>query len=158
MKPSEETTRISISIPASLQDDLDTMLAERGLQNRSQGIAEMIRSELTQHQMEKADQVMAGTITLFYDESKPRLQRQISDLQRVHVNEVISTQHILLEDNHRMEILVVQGPVSQLHDIVNAFLRFKGVKSGKLTLSPMILPPLHSKRRRSTEKKRKNVK
>jgi len=155
MKSTEETRRISISLPATLQEALDGMLQERGFDNRSQAIAEMIRSELTLHHMDDADQVMAGTITLFYDETRPRLQRQIADLQRQYVAEVISSQHVLLEAGHRMEILVVQGPMARLQEIVHAFLRVKGVKTGKLSLSPRILPPVHAKVKPAAASKRK---
>lgn len=150
------TSRLSISLPTVLQQDFDRMLADRGFENRSQALAELIRGAIAEHRMEQDDEVMAGTITLFYDESKPQLPQRIATLQREHLPEVISSQHILLEDNHRMEILVVQGPVKTLREILNRFLAIKGVKTSQLQLTPMLLPPLHPRRPSTSRRSKKD--
>lgn len=138
--------RISISLPSDLQEDFDELLKRRGFENRSQAIAELIRAEITDQLQEEDTRVMAGTISLFYDETQRGIQQQITNLQRRHVAEVIASHHVLLEHNHRMEILVVQGPVGTLRTIIDAFLALRGVKTGTLNLTPMILPPLHPKK------------
>lgn len=138
-----DTRRMSVSLPASLQRDFDRMLKERGFENRSQAVAELITAEIAEHCSEDGEAVMAGTLTLFYDESKRNIQQDIATLQRKHLAEVVSSQHVMLEKNHRMEILVVQGPVKTLRKLVNGLLSLRGVKTGSLTLTPMLLPPLH---------------
>jgi CopG family transcriptional regulator, nickel-responsive regulator len=42
-----------------------------------------------------------------------------------------------------MEVLLVQGPANQLKMIADRLMAIKGVKTGKLTLTSMIIPPLH---------------
>jgi len=37
----------------------------------------------------------------------------------------------------------VQGPANQLTRIADKLMALKGVKTGKLTLTSMIIPPLH---------------
>ncbi len=87
---------------------------------------------------------MAGVITLIYDEAKGQLLQRLAELERTHVNEVISSLHVQLEDNHRMEVILVQGPAVKLRQIADRLIACKGVRTGKLTLSSMIIPPLHS--------------
>jgi len=145
MKSADQTDicRMSVSLPSSLQQDFDRMLNERGFENRSQAVAELIRAEITDHHSENGEAIMAGTLTLFYDESQRNIQPAIAALQRRHLPEVVSSQHVMLEKNHRMEILVVQGPVETLRQLENSLLSLRGVKTGSLTLTPMLLPPLH---------------
>jgi len=72
-----------------------------------------------------------------------------NDLSRVcreHITEVISSQHILLEDDHVLEVLLMQGPAATLRQIANELVTCKGVKSTHLSLTPHLMPPLHAKR------------
>lgn len=141
----EGIQRISISLRKSIFKALDTLVVQRGFENRSQAVAEMINQSVIDFNAECGDQVMAGTITLFYDEAKVGLLEQLSEIQRKHINEVISSQHVLLENDHTMEVLLVQGPAIRLKAITDELITCKGVKSGRLALTSTILPPLHSK-------------
>ncbi len=137
--------RTSISLPRELATHLDRLVAARGFRNRSQAIREMIHGQLARYARETGSQVMAGTITIFYDESKPHLRNRLAQIQRAHLDEVISSQHVFLEDTNTMEVLVVQGPAGKLQEIANELVSCKGVTTGGLNLSHSILPPIHAK-------------
>ncbi len=135
--------RISVSLPDRAYRELDAMVEERGLENRSKAIVEMITQAVVDHQEDKGDRIMAGTITLIYDEAKGNLLQKLAELERTHIDEVISSLHVQLQDNHRMEVILVQGPAAKLKYIANRLIACKGVRTGKLTLTSMIIPPLH---------------
>lgn len=135
--------RVSITIPRSVLAKFDSMLSERGFANRSQAIAEILNREIIEASADNGDQVMAGTITLFYSTRRNNLQSTLSKIQRKHLAEVISSLHVQLENDHIMEVLVVQGPAKKLRTIANELITCKGVKTGKLNLSSTIMPPLH---------------
>ncbi len=140
--------RISVSLPEPIFRDLDAMVAERGLENRSKAIAEMISEAALQRRETTAGKsVMAGMITLVYEEAKGTLVQRLFELERQYIAEVISSLHVQLERNHRMQVLVVQGPVRVLRDITDKILALKGVTSCKLTLTDVIIPPIHSRRK-----------
>ena len=61
---SELVSRISVSLPPSLLTQLDAMVGERGYSSRSQAISEMLNYQLAEHQRERGNDVMVGTITL----------------------------------------------------------------------------------------------
>ncbi len=143
--PGDPLQRMSVTIPDSLLRSLDQMVAERGFENRSQAVAELIHDRVTEHQQATGTAVMAGSITLFYDQTKNNLLAQLAELQRQHVAEVISSLHVQLEQNFMMEVILVQGPAQKLKAITNALVACKGVKSCKLTLTFTVLPPLHQK-------------
>lgn len=137
--------RISVSLPSNLATALDEMVTERGFQNRSQAIAEMIEQCLIQHQQEDEKKVMAGTITLFYDSGKNGLLQELAKIEREHLEECISSQHVLLEGQYIMEVLLVQGPVHRLRSMTDRILTCKGVSSGGLTLTNKLIPQLHGR-------------
>lgn len=141
----ETAVRLSISLPRGLADQLDRLVEARGFRNRSQAVREMIHGQLARVARESGKQVMAGTITIFYDESRPHLRNRLAQIQRRYLDEVISSQHILLEGTQTMEVLVVQGPADTLQAIADALVSCKGVSTGGLNLSHAILPPVHAK-------------
>lgn len=143
---SEGLRRITVSMCEDTFQALDRIVNERGFDSRSQAISEMIHQQAAEHLGKIGSQVMAGTLTLIYDESKSSLLRDLSRICREHLSEVISSQHILLEDDHVLEVLLMQGPARTLREIANELVTCKGVKSTHLTLTPHLLPPLHAAR------------
>lgn len=136
--------RISVSLPEGVFRELDEMVAQRGLENRSKAIAEMISHFVLARRETAGDPVMAGMIALVYDEGRGGLAQRLFELERKYRKEVVSSLHVQLEDDHRMEVVVVQGPVRILKQITDRILSCKGVISCKLTLTDIIIPQVHS--------------
>lgn len=141
----EGVQRISISLPAALARQLDALVQQRGFRNRSQAVSEMIHQEIDRRHLRDENVIMAGTITLFYQEGKASLTHRLAAIQRSHIDEVISSQHVLLENNHTMEVLLVQGPAKKLNAIADELVSCKGVTTGGLNLSTAVLPPIYKK-------------
>ena len=135
--------RVSISLPEGLLYQLDNMIMQKGFENRSQAIADMIRQQLNEHRQQLGEDVMAGTINLVYDHAIHGLQRQLSDLSYEYLDEVISVLNVNLEEKQTMAVFLVQGPVKRLKLIANRMNACRGVISSKLMLSAAIIPQLH---------------
>lgn len=136
-------SRISMSLPEKLLAELDRMVAERGFASRSHAISDMLHQFLVEHKREVGDDVMVGTITLFYDNSVAGLQKQLADLQFRHIDEVISSLHVHLMHNQTMEVILVQGPVRALQSIADEMISRRGIISGKMHLVAALIPQLH---------------
>jgi CopG family transcriptional regulator, nickel-responsive regulator len=134
-KKSESVTRFSMSLPASLAKQLDRMCREKGYDNRSLALADMIRNQLVEHQEQAGEGDIAGTITLVYDHHKHGLQEELTDLQHDHHDLIISTLHVHLDHHNCLEVLVVRGPAARIKKIADALIAAKGVKHGKLTVT-----------------------
>ena len=139
---SELVSRISVSLPPSLLTQLDAMVGERGYSSRSQAISEMLNYQLAEHQRERGNDVMVGTITLLYDRSVRGLQGRLADAQYRHIAEVVSSLHVHLSHDQILEGVLVQGQAQQLQDIANELVTLRGVLTGKLQLLAAVIPPL----------------
>ncbi len=148
---STPVSRISISLPPDLLDELDRMVASRGYGSRSQGIVEMVNYQLAEHKRALGDEVMAGTLTLLYNRAARGLQGRLADLQYQHIAEVISSLHVHLSEDQMLEVLLVQGPASQLQAIANEMIALRGVITGHLQLLAAVIPPLHAPNPESKE-------
>ncbi|WP_232492698.1 CopG family ribbon-helix-helix protein [Novosphingobium kaempferiae] len=136
--------RLSMSLPADLFRQLDTMVAERGLPSRSQLIAELIRHALAEHgSLMRPEEMLAGTITLVYRSERGRVRHLLSQTQSQYLKEVISSQHVVLEDDQSLEVLLVQGPAVRLKELCDAIRRVRGVQQLELVTTTALLPPLY---------------
>lgn len=136
--------RISASLPAELALELDMMVARRGLKNCSQLLAQLIRHELAgQITQAQASEPIAGTITYVYRADKGRVRHELTRTQLAYLKEVISSQHVFLEDDQSLEVLLVQGPARRLEDLCDALRRIRGVQQLSMVATTAILPPLH---------------
>ena len=93
---SDPVTRFSVSLPSSLVRELGRMTKEKGYDNRSLAIADMIRAHLVEHRQQKSDAVIAGSITLVYDHHRHHLQELLTDLQHEHRDAIISSARCLI--------------------------------------------------------------
>jgi CopG family nickel-responsive transcriptional regulator len=136
--------RLSISLPAELMAQLDAMVAMRALPSRSQMIAELIRHELAEHSEGLQDAVLAGTITLIYRAESGRVRQALAQAQAAFLKEVISSQHVFLEDDQSLEVMLVQGPSQRLQTLCDELRKIRGVQQIKLVTTTALLPPLHA--------------
>jgi len=142
--------RLSMSLPAELFRQLDVMVEERGLPSRSQLIAELIRHALAEHEaFTRPDEMLAGTITLVYRGDRGRVRQQLAQAQGDYLKEVISSQHVFLEDDQSLEVLLVQGPAVRLQAMCDTLRSIRGVNQLQLVTTTALLPPLYDQDERS---------
>lgn len=144
LSKSDTAHRVTISLPDPVFQQFEELMEERGFQNRSQAIAEVLSQHIADYYSLKGNRMMAGTITLFYDHKRPGLKQQIADIQHDNIREVISSLHVLLESSNTMEVILVQGPSKRLRQIANKLLACKGVLAGRLNLTRTLMPPIQT--------------
>lgn len=131
----EPVVRFSISLPGSLAKQLDQMVYQKGYENRSWAVADMIRAQLVEHRQNFGEEEIAGTITLVYDHHKQHVQATLTDIQHDHHDVIISALHVHLDHHNCLEVLVVRGKAGLVKKIADELIAAKGVKHGKLTVT-----------------------
>ena len=131
----ETVTRLSVSLPSGLLPQLDEMVREKGYNNRSLAVADMIRDRLVEHRQQLGAEEIAGTITLVYDHHKQHVQATLTDIQHDHHDAIITTTHVHLDHHNCLEVLVVRGQAAVVKKIADELISSKGVKHGKLSVT-----------------------
>jgi CopG family nickel-responsive transcriptional regulator len=127
--------RFTVSVPRDLAKQLDRMTREKGYDNRSLAVADMIRDQLVEHRQNYGDHDIAGTITLVYDHHKQHVQTTLTDIQHDHHDVILSTLHVHLDHHNCLEVLAVRGKAGTVKKIADELIAAKGVKHGKLTVT-----------------------
>jgi CopG family nickel-responsive transcriptional regulator len=138
----DKVARLSISIPHELADQLDRIVDKRGYKNRSQAVADMVRSQLSEFKADIGTESMAGTLSLVYDYRKRNLQKVLSTIQHKYYLIIVASMHVHLEHHNYLEVLLLQGTANQLRKLADEFATVKGVKTAKLQLTAFAIPPL----------------
>jgi len=131
----EGVVRFTVSVPQTLAKQLDRMTREKGYDNRSLAVADMIRDQLVEHHQNYGNRDIAGTITLVYDHHKQHVQAALTDIQHDHHDVIISTLHVHLDHDNCLEVLAVRGKAETIKKIADELIAAKGVKHGKLTVT-----------------------
>lgn len=134
--------RISLSLPNGLLDRFDKIVEDRGFPNRSQAVSELLSREVDEHQASYGTGIHTGTITMIYEHNRPDLKRRLAEIQYENINEVISSLHVLLENENTLEVVLVQGDADKLRSIADELVTCKGVLTASLTLTSSVMPPL----------------
>jgi CopG family nickel-responsive transcriptional regulator len=138
----DKVARFSISLPESLLDELDAMVASRGFQSRSQAVAALARDGLVDFASSIGTGSVAGTINLVYDYRKKDLQARLAGIQHRYYLLIVSSMHVHLEHHNYLEVLLVQGAANELRKLTDELVTCKGVKNGHLSLTSAAIPPL----------------
>ena len=110
----EGVARFSVSLKKSLLRQLDKMTKEKGYDNRSLAVADMIRDHLVEHRQELGDIEAAGTVTLVYDHHHGHVQESLTGLQHKYRDIIVSTLHVHLDHHNCLEVLIVRGKASAI--------------------------------------------
>ena len=76
-----------------------------------------------------------GVVTLIYDHHVSRIARRLTDLQHHHLDRVVTTTHVHLDEHRCLEVILLRGPARQIRDLADDLIGTKGVETGRLVLA-----------------------
>jgi CopG family transcriptional regulator, nickel-responsive regulator len=130
-----EITRFGTSIDARLLERFDALIAEKGYDNRSEAIRDLIRNALVEEQWADGNQDTVATVTLVYDHHTRDLSDKLTEHQHAHHQAIISVLHVHLDAHHCLEVVVLRGRAQDVRRLADELIGTKGVKHGKLVTS-----------------------
>lgn len=129
--------RFGISMEGSLLRKFDQLVTKRGYSNRSEAIRDLVREAIIEQSWEEDDQLIAGTILLFYNHHQRNLLEEMTTIQHDMHDLILATTHFHLNHDNCLELIVVQGKVSDVRKLSNRLTSLKGVDYGNFTVAPI---------------------
>ena len=129
--------RITITLDDDLMDKLDTLIAERGYQNRSEAIRDLTRAGMQQAAQEqgKSGDCVAALVYV-YDHAQRDLSRRLVDTYHSHHDLSLATLHVHLDDDNCMEVMALRGPGGEVQHFADHIIAQRGVRYGRLWMMP----------------------
>ena len=130
----KEIVRFGVSLEKELLHKFDSLIGEKKYPNRSEAIRDLIRENLVKREWVKGEKV-AGVIALVYDHHKRELVNTLTDIQHHYHSLIISTQHIHLDEDNCLEVVVVRGKPKEVESLADRLKATKGVKHSSLIMT-----------------------
>jgi CopG family nickel-responsive transcriptional regulator len=129
--------RFGVSLDRELLERFDSYLSDKGYENRSEGIRDLIRDILVSREWEMADptEERMAVVSIVYDHHESDLPGKLTELQHERHGVVHSALHIHLDRHNCLEILVLRGGTSSILDLGNKLISTRGVRHGKMILT-----------------------
>ncbi|MBM7599823.1 CopG family nickel-responsive transcriptional regulator [Virgibacillus halotolerans] len=129
--------RFGISMEGHLLRRFDGLVTQKGYANRSEAIRDLVRDALVQHSWEKDEQIVAGSILLFYNHHQRNLMEELTRIQHSMHDNVLATTHFHLDKDTCLEMIIVNGKAKDIQQLSNQLTSLRGVDYGRLTLAPL---------------------
>lgn len=120
-------TRFSVSLDDALVRKFDAQIKKQGYPTRSKAVADLIRGSLVKQEWGTDKEVVAAII-MVYEHHKPELLTKLTHIQHEFHRLVISTQHVHLDHDNCLEIVVARGRRRKVEALGSRLKATKGVK------------------------------
>ncbi len=130
-----KTTRFGVSLDTKLLNSFDTLCARNSYSNRSEAIRDLIRKALVEDAWTRADDTIAGTLTLIYDHHKNDISKRLMAIQHEEHDCIITTLHVHLDHHNCLEVLVLKGTAQRVDNLAKRLLSARGVKHGAFSMT-----------------------
>jgi len=129
-----DLVRFGVSLDKKLLAKFDKHIKEKSYPTRSKAIGDLIRENLIKKEWIEGKEVV-GAVTLVYNHHKRELVNRLTDVQHDFHQLIISSQHVHLDEDNCVEIVVVKGKPKDVEKLAYRLKSAKGVKHGSLTMA-----------------------
>ncbi|MBN2072438.1 MAG: nickel-responsive transcriptional regulator NikR [Actinobacteria bacterium] len=133
----ETLKRFGVSIEAGLLNKFDRYVSGKKYPNRSEAIRDLIRNELVGETWKSGNEEVAGAIIMVYDHHRKELTDNLVTIQHNWHHIIISTQHVHLDHDMCLEVVVVKGKINDVCHLEAELKVPKGVKHVSLAKSTL---------------------
>jgi len=134
-----DIVRFGVSLEEKLLFEFDLFIRDKGYENRSEAIRDLIRERLVNREWELDDKnenvEQMAVLTIVYDHHHSDLPSRLTDLQHSRHGIVHSTLHIHLDQHNCLEIVVFKGRAREVLELGERLISTRGVKHGKMILT-----------------------
>ena len=129
----QKITRVSLTLPKDLLDELDGALKAQGYASRSEAVRDALRDFLASYRWRqelKGEQL--GAVLVVYAHDVRGLTDALMDIQHANRGIIGAVQHLHMDDKHCLEALIVKGQADEIRQLVDRLGALRGVKQAKL--------------------------
>jgi CopG family transcriptional regulator, nickel-responsive regulator len=126
--------RTGVSLEEELLKKFDDLISNKGYQNRSEAIRDLIREHLIREDLDE-NKTVVGTLTFIYDHHRPNLTEKLVAAQHHAGGNVLAATHVHLDHHNCLEVIIMKGRGGDLKKLADGILSLRGVKHGQLVVT-----------------------
>lgn len=130
--------RFTISLDAKLANEFDRLIRERGYQNRSEAVRDLLRGRLDALRIQQAQAPFCvASLSYVYNHHERDLAERLTGLQHQHHDLVVASTHVHLDHDDCLETAILRGATEDVRRFADAVAAQRGVRHGQLNLVPV---------------------
>jgi CopG family nickel-responsive transcriptional regulator len=129
----EGVSRISVSLPANLLDELDRRVIQRGYASRSEFVSDLIRERMVEDKWASGNEPVVGVLTISYDHHQRGLSQRLVDSQHDEYVNILCSTHVHLDRDNCLETIIIKGRSQDIERVAIRSGGLRGVRFAKLT-------------------------
>ena len=130
--------RLTISLNDNMAAAIDAFMAERGYDNRSEAIRDLVRDGLVRASGNgSAGQQSVAAVSYIYNYDGRDLALRLDRAQHEHHDLTIATMRTRLDHRHCMEVTLLRGETRAVRQLGEAMIAERGVHFGQINLVPI---------------------
>ena len=134
--------RFTISLSESLAKEFDELIRNKGYQNRSEAVRDMLRELLKSDRLERQEApYCVAALSYVYSHHARDLAERLTNLQHEHHDLVLSSMHVHLDHDNCLETLMLRGVTGDVTTFANLLMAEPQVRHGRLNLVPVEMEP-----------------
>jgi CopG family transcriptional regulator, nickel-responsive regulator len=138
--------RITISLDEDLAREFDQLIAQRGYQNRSEAMRDLLRAHLEEARQSRDEAAhCVANLSYVYNHHERDLAERLTGLQHGHHDLTVATLHAHLDHDNCLESVILKGPVAAVREFSQALSAERGVRHGLLNLVTVDVDPGNAK-------------
>ena len=130
--------RITISLDESLAAEFDALIHQRGYENRSEAIRDVLREYIAASRLaESRAPDCVACVSYVFNHHERELAKRVNDLQHEHHDLTISSMHAHLDHDHCVETVLLRGKTRDVQACADKLLAERGIRHGMVNLIPV---------------------
>jgi CopG family nickel-responsive transcriptional regulator len=130
--------RITFSLDETLIIEFDALIADRGYENRSEAMRDVLREFIETHRIREAKAThCVANVSYVYNHHERELATRLTELQHAHHDLTVSSMHTHIDHDNGMETLFLRGPTRAVQTCADQLLAERGVRHGVVNLIPV---------------------
>ncbi|HMY20907.1 MAG TPA: nickel-responsive transcriptional regulator NikR [Polyangium sp.] len=123
-----DLVRFGVAMERGLLADFDRRIAERGYENRSEAIRDLVRADLVRAAYDQGATVVATITVVFAPHVRGELLR-LCDVGPHEPELILASQHVRIDPARHLETFVVRAKADKLTELAGKIAGVKGVLS-----------------------------
>jgi CopG family transcriptional regulator, nickel-responsive regulator len=127
--------RITISLDENLAKQFDRLIEQRGYQNRSEAIRDLLRSHLEKERTEREESThCVASLSYVYNHHERELAERLTSIQHNHHDLTVATMHAHLDHDNCLESVILRGPTVAVRRFAESVMAERGVRHGQINV------------------------
>ena len=127
--------RFTISLDQELEQEFERLIADRGYQNRSEAVRDLLRSRLEERRFERNEaKYCVANLSFVYNHHERSLAERLAGLQHDNHDLIVSAMHVHLDHENCIESIFLRGLTTSVRGFANSLIAEPGVRHGRMNV------------------------